>query len=86
VDHPARGRDGGLDGGATVFAVDDGTPMKGKGKQAVPPGKRVVMHLPGGAGYGDPAGRDRAALKRDVERGYLSREDALRDYGIDPLA
>ena len=86
VRHPARGRKGGLEGGATVFTVDDGTPLAGKGRQAVPPGHRVVMHLPGGAGYGDPAERDREALKRDVERGYLTRDDAIRDYGIDPLA
>ena len=29
--------------------------MHGKGKQFVPHGRRVMLALPGGAGYGDPA-------------------------------
>ena len=31
VDHPARGRRGGNTGGPTTIALDDGTPMRGKG-------------------------------------------------------
>jgi N-methylhydantoinase B len=68
----------------TRFDLDDGTVMQGKGRQAIPPGRRVVLALPGGAGYGDPKDRDPALVRRDVERGYISREAAMRDYGVLP--
>ncbi|MEO9778663.1 MAG: hydantoinase B/oxoprolinase family protein [Sedimentitalea sp.] len=81
-DHPARGSRGGKDGAATTIAQDDGTPMRVKGKQFVPHGRKVVMAFPGGAGYGDPAQRDKAAVRRDLARGYISAETAARDYGL----
>ncbi len=84
VRHPALGREGGGPGGPTRFELDDGTVMRGKGRQPIPPGRRVMLALPGGAGYGDPKDRDPALVKRDVERGYISREAAMRDYGISP--
>ncbi|WP_439141937.1 hydantoinase B/oxoprolinase family protein [Pseudooctadecabacter sp.] len=82
VDHPARGRRGGGAGAPTTIAQDDGTPMRGKGKQFVAHGRRVVMAFPGGAGYGDPAERPKALVKRDLARGYISAEVAARDYGL----
>jgi N-methylhydantoinase B len=57
--------------------------MRGKGRQAIPPGRKVMLALPGGAGYGDPKDRDPAQVRRDVELEYISPEAALRDYGID---
>lgn len=84
VDHPARGRRGGATGGPTIIAQDDGTPMKGKGKQFVPHGRVVQMGFPGGAGYGDPTGRDPAAVRRDLALGYITAEAAARDYGLGP--
>ncbi|MEM7720786.1 MAG: hydantoinase B/oxoprolinase family protein [Pseudomonadota bacterium] len=84
VDHPARGRRGGAEGAPTTIAQDDGTPMKGKGKQFVPHGSRVEMAFPGGAGYGDPAGRSRDDIRRDLALGYISRAAAIRDYGLAP--
>ena len=56
--------------------------MRGKGKQFVPEGGRVVLALPGGAGYGDVGQRDRAKVRRDLARGYISAECAARDYGL----
>ncbi len=82
IDHPARGRRGGMDGAPTTIAMDDGTTMKGKGKQFVPHGCRVMMAFPGGAGYGTPADRDPSMVRRDLAMGYISAETALRDYGI----
>lgn len=82
VDHPARGRRGGLAGACTTIALDDGSAMKGKGKQFVPHGRKVVMAFPGGAGYGDPADRPRDLILRDLARGYISAETAARDYGM----
>lgn len=82
VDHPARGRHGGQTGGPTTVALDDGTKLRGKGKQFVPHGRRVMMAFPGGAGYGDPAARDPEQVKRDLAHGYISAESAASDYGM----
>ncbi|MEM0987374.1 MAG: hydantoinase B/oxoprolinase family protein [Pseudomonadota bacterium] len=81
VAHPARGREGGLEGGKTFVRLDDGTPMRGKGIQPIPAERIAVLDLPGGAGYGDPKDRDPEMIKRDVTRGYISAEAARRDYG-----
>ena len=80
--HPARGSRGGLDGAPTTIAQDDGTPMRVKGKQFVPHGRKVVMAFPGGAGYGDPKARDKALVRTDLARGYISADCAMRDYGL----
>ncbi len=80
--YPARGRRGGQNGAATTIAQDDGTPMRGKGKQFVPPGRVVKMAFPGGAGYGDPAERPKELVKRDLAHGYISAESAAQDYGL----
>jgi len=82
VDHPARGRQGGKSGASMTIARDDGNAMKGKGKQFVPSGRRVLMAMPGGAGYGDPSERDAALVRRDLARGYISEAVAKRDYGL----
>ncbi|MEL6167696.1 MAG: hydantoinase B/oxoprolinase family protein [Pseudomonadota bacterium] len=82
VEHPARGREGGRDGAPTRIARSDGASMRGKGKQFVPDGLRVQMAFPGGGGYGDPAGRDRAAVLRDVRLGYVTPAAAMRDYAL----
>lgn len=82
VNHPARGRQGGADGAATTIARSDGETMKGKGKQFVPHGKRVLMAFPGGAGFGDRSQRDKTLVKRDLARGYISADSAARDYGL----
>jgi len=82
VDHPARGREGGQDGAPTTIARDDQAPMRGKGKQFVPHGRRVLLAFPGGAGYGDPRDRDRDLINKDLARGYISTEVAKRDYGL----
>jgi len=82
VDHPARGRRGGLAGAPTTIAQDDGSAMNGKGKQFVAHGRRVVMAFPGGAGYGDPSERSVDLVKRDLARGYISAETAARDYNL----
>ena len=82
VNHPARGREGGRDGGPTSITLDDGTVLRGKGRQPVPHGRRVMLALPGGGGYGDPRNRDPALVRRDVAQGYISQQSAMRDYGL----
>jgi N-methylhydantoinase B len=75
VNHPARGRDGGGPGAAGRVALDDGTILKPKGWQHVPAGRRLVLHLPGGGGYGDPALRPAAARAEDAAKGYVTEQD-----------
>ena len=82
VNHPARGRRGGLEGAPTTIARDDGTLMRGKGKQFVPHGAKVMMAFPGGAGYGQPADRDHTAIRRDLALGYISETAARTVYGL----
>ena len=82
VDHPARGRQGGKNGAATIVQRADGTPMKGKGKQFVGAGDRVKLAFPGGAGYGDPADRNKELVLRDLARGYITNEVAKTEYGL----
>ena len=82
VDHPARGRDGGLTGAPTEISLDDGRKLRGKGRQAVPADRKVLLAFPGGGGLGNPKDRDRASVLRDVALGYISKEAAKRDYGL----
>jgi N-methylhydantoinase B len=82
VHYPARGRRGGLEGAPTTIARDDGTTMRGKGKQFVPHGTKVMMAFPGGAGYGASADRDRTAIRRDLALGYISETAARTLYGL----
>ena len=75
VNHPARGRDGGQDGAAGIVALDDGTRLRPKGWQHVPAGRRLVLHLPGGGGFGDPAKRDAKTRADDIAKGYVTKAD-----------
>jgi N-methylhydantoinase B len=84
LDHPALGRRGGGPGAPTTIAQADGTKMKGKGKQFVPHGAKVVMAFPGGAGYGLPADRAPADLSRDLALGYITEGFARSQYNMDP--
>lgn len=88
IGNPARGRAGGMPGAPGAVALSDGTRLRGKGTQTVPAGQRLILSLPGGGGTGDPAQRDRAALKRDAHHGYVSAAALSADYGtsIEALA
>lgn len=82
VHNPAVGRHGGHAGGATTIALDDGGTLRGKGRQFVPHGRKVMMAFPGGGGYGDPAQRDKEAVKKDLARGYITDAVAKEKYGL----
>ena len=79
--HPAGGLDGGGAGAPALVAKHDGTRPHPKGRSMLQPGDRLLMHYGGGGGYGDPRLRDPAALRRDLDDGYVTREGARRDYG-----
>ena len=48
----------------------------------VPKGTIYHQVASGGGGYGDPAKRDRKALREEVRNGVISKEAAVRDYGM----
>ena len=83
IANPARGREGGKSGANGRLTLDDGTVLKTKGRQFVPPRNKVVFELPGGGGYGDAKTRDREAVLRDVEHDYISADAARDDYGVE---
>jgi N-methylhydantoinase B len=72
VRHAARGRNGGKDGVGGVVELDDGTRLRPKGWQHVPAGRRLILELPGGGGYGDPAKRSTNARAEDRSKGYVT--------------
>jgi N-methylhydantoinase B len=82
IDHPARGREGGRNGGAGEVSLRSGKKLRGKGQQTVPKGDRVIIEMPGGGGLGDPAKRDIAAIERDLRLGLVTPEAAQRDYRV----
>ncbi len=44
-------------------------------------GMRLRLETPGGGGYGDPAARDPAAIRADIEAGYVTEAASRADYG-----
>jgi N-methylhydantoinase B len=47
-------------------------------------GDRVVVHIPGGGGIGDPLQRESDAIAADIENGYISAAAAEQEYGPRP--
>ena len=82
VNHPARGRMGGQSGSSTSIMLDDGSALKGKGKQFIPHGTKVILEFPGGGGYGEVRKRETASIKKDLAYGYISRQAAKDIYGL----
>ncbi|MFN8454829.1 MAG: hydantoinase B/oxoprolinase family protein [Anaerolineae bacterium] len=82
VGNPARGREGGKNGATFRASLSDGSPIKPKGKQFIPPHTRLRVELPGGGGYGDPQQRDPERLAHDVAEGLVSPEAAAREYRV----
>ena len=79
----APGLDGGCDGERGVVRLN------GRAIERFPaihfrPGDELELELPGGAGFGPPSGREPERVLEDVALGYVSPEQALRDYGIAP--
>ena len=83
IDHPARGREGGLPGAKGVVRLASGAPFAAKGLQDVDAGDTLILDLPGGGGFGNPRERDRAAVLDDVREGYVSAQAARDLYGVD---
>ena len=64
-----------------TMTLADGSAPHPKSRSQLKPGERLTLRLSGGGGFGDPAGRDPDAVRRDVRDGYVSAAAAQRDYG-----
>jgi N-methylhydantoinase B len=83
---------GGANGGVNTVAIEHGGERGGKHYRPphlskdqdilMQPGDVVRVSTPGGGGYGDPQKRDPAKVARDVARGYYTREQAERLFGV----
>ena len=82
IRYPARGREGGGDGGAGRITLASGAALGGKGDHLISGEDLLVFETPGGAGYGPPASRDPRAVERDVRDGLVSREQARSLYRV----
>ena len=82
VTFPPRGRDGGMNGARGIVRTGTGKVMRGKGQQTIDQGDRFHMEMPGGGGLGHPYRRAAEKVAADVHAGLVSRESALRDYGV----
>lgn len=83
VENPPKGRKGGQAGARGRLSLGSGAaPVRAKGIQTIPEGDTVIIEMPGGGGYGNPLGRDPAAVARDVMLGYVSPEAARELYKV----
>ncbi len=79
TEYPAQGVRGGGSGALRQFLLN-GVPVHPKGRHTLQPGDRLELHEAGGGGYGDPASRDRHAIERDLEEGFVTADGAARHY------
>lgn len=80
VQHPARGRQGGLNGMRGRVYIKEGEELKGKGKDRVPARARLVMETPGGGGIGDPHERMPEAVSSDLLAELISEKAARATF------
>lgn len=81
--HPARGVLGGMNGQPPRVEINgkkNGFSLKGRTSMAS--GDRIRVGYSGGGGYGDPAQRNRDAVRADIEAEVVSRKMAQQVYGI----
>ncbi len=71
INNPAQGREGGKPGRRGAARLASGAALPDKGLHIVPTGDALVVELPGGGGFGDPAKRDQH-LTEDDRRAELT--------------
>ena len=83
---PPWGAQGGRHGRPTEVIVDRGRPgerpLGNESSLRLDRGQTLTMLTPGGSGFGDPFARDPAAVRRDAELGFVTRDGARLDYGV----
>ena len=82
IDHPARGREGGDSGSPGALMLGSGQRLRGKGTQTIPAGERLIIHTPGGGGFGDALQRDRDKVVEDLREERVTVEAARTRFGL----
>ena len=83
-----QGAAGGGEGGVNRVAIETGgqvyrPPHLSKDQDiTIRAGDVIRVSTPGGGGYGDPRQRDPKLVAQDVARGYYTREEAERLFGV----
>ncbi|HWO43827.1 MAG TPA: hydantoinase B/oxoprolinase family protein [Candidatus Eisenbacteria bacterium] len=80
--YPAPGLMGGKAGAPGEVFLATGERPNPKALVDLRPGDTVHLNLPGGGGYGDPLQRDPERVLWDVIEGYVTVEQAERNYGV----
>ncbi|MFS2224259.1 hydantoinase B/oxoprolinase family protein [Pantoea sp. B65] len=80
--HPALGVLGAAAGAGNFIAINGKALEKPVGRHDVLPGDEITIQMPGGGGKMPVEQRDRNAIRFDLQEGYITKEGALRDYGI----
>jgi len=80
--YPAPGLLGGKSGAPGEVALGNGTRLHPKALFDLSAEDIVHVNLPGGGGYGSPFQRDPQRVLWDVIEGYVSPEEAEKNYGV----
>ena len=76
IDYPPRGRNGGGPGACGDIRLASGRRLRGKGTQTIKAGERLIIHTPGGGGFGDPAARCPKRVAKDLENGLVTQPES----------
>jgi N-methylhydantoinase B len=82
TEFPAPGLLGGKAGAPGEVSMGDGKKLHAKALKDLTDRDVVHVNLPGGGGYGDPFERDPKKILWDVIEGYVTPEEAERNYGV----
>lgn len=87
---PPWGLFGGGDAAGPEVTINPGTEREVRAlkmnARPVSRGDVIRLSVSGGGGFGDPAERDPAAVRYDIENGFISEAHAAKHYGYVPTA
>jgi len=76
IDYPARGRAGGESGAPGALFLESGERLRGKGTQTISRGQRLIVHTPGGGGFGPVQRREAHRVEQDLTDELISADSA----------
>lgn len=81
TEFPPLGMAGGKPGGLRKYWIN-GKEVHPKGRYVLNPGDKLRMVEAGGGGYGLPFKRDPVKVLEDVQKGFVTIEEAFEKYGV----